>query len=67
VSVQLGGYQSRSEGYGEEKNLLPLQGIEPRFLGHPARSLAAIAFYSFYVYTRLMMEVTVSVEIKLVV
>jgi hypothetical protein len=28
--------------YGEEKNLLPLPEIEPRFLGRPARSLVDV-------------------------
>ena len=29
----------RSQSFGEEINFLPLSGIEPRFLGHPAGSL----------------------------
>jgi hypothetical protein len=38
---RLGGPQNRTGCY-EEKNLLPLQGIEPRLLGRPPRSLVAI-------------------------
>jgi hypothetical protein len=29
--------------YGEQKNLIPLSGIELRFLGHPSRIVIAIA------------------------
>jgi hypothetical protein len=39
---RLGGLQSQSWRYGEEKNLLPLLGNEPRFLAHPAGSLVTI-------------------------
>jgi hypothetical protein len=39
---RLGGPRSRTGSYGEEKNLLPLLGIEPRLLGRPARSLVVI-------------------------
>jgi hypothetical protein len=38
----LGGPQSRSGHYGEEKSLLPLPGIEPRLLSCPACSVIAI-------------------------
>jgi hypothetical protein len=38
---RLGGSQSRSGHYGEENNLLPLQGIEPRLLRRPVHSLVA--------------------------
>jgi hypothetical protein len=37
----LGGPHSRSEHYGEEKNLLPLPGIKPQILDHGACSLVA--------------------------
>jgi hypothetical protein len=37
------GPRSWSGRYREEKNLLPLPGIGPRFLGRPARSLIAIS------------------------
>jgi hypothetical protein len=37
---RLGDPQSRSGLCGEEKNLLPLLGVESRFHSHPARSLA---------------------------
>jgi hypothetical protein len=39
---RLGGSQSRSGRYGEERNLLPLPGIEPQFLNRSAHSLIAI-------------------------
>jgi hypothetical protein len=39
---RLVGPQSQSGCHAEEKNLLPLLGIEPRFLGHLASSLVAI-------------------------
>jgi hypothetical protein len=38
----LDGPQNRSGPYGKEKNLLPFEGIDQRFLGHPAHNLAAI-------------------------
>jgi hypothetical protein len=41
------GPQSRSGLYGEEKNHLSITGIEPRLLGHPARSLVAIPTEKF--------------------
>jgi hypothetical protein len=31
-----------SARFGEDKNILPLSGIEPRFLGRPARSVVTI-------------------------
>jgi hypothetical protein len=39
---RLDGPQSPPGRYGDVKNLLPLQGIEPLLLGRPARSLAVI-------------------------
>jgi hypothetical protein len=39
---RLGGPQSRSGRCGEEKNLLPLPGIEPQFLNRPVYSPVAI-------------------------
>jgi hypothetical protein len=39
---KLRGPQSRSGSCEEKKNLLPLPGSEPRFLGRPARSPGAI-------------------------
>jgi hypothetical protein len=39
---RLGGPQSWSGRYVEEKNLLPLAGIQPRLLGCPVRSLVPI-------------------------
>jgi hypothetical protein len=36
---KLGGSQSHSGHYIKEKNLLPLPGIKPRFLGHSAHNL----------------------------
>lgn len=39
----LGGSQSRSGRFEEEKNLLPLSEIEPRLLRHPARSPVTIS------------------------
>jgi hypothetical protein len=41
LDKSLGGPQSRYEHYREKKNLLPLSGIEPLFLGL-VRSLVAI-------------------------
>jgi hypothetical protein len=38
---RLGGPQSLFRHYGEEKNLLPLPGMKPRFLGRSAISLVA--------------------------
>jgi len=35
----LGGNQDQSGGFGKERNLLLLSGIEPRFVGFPGRSL----------------------------
>jgi hypothetical protein len=32
----------RSVGFGEEANLFPIPGIEPRLLDHPARSAVTI-------------------------
>jgi hypothetical protein len=40
--LQLGKLHSRCGRYGEEKNLLPLIGIESRLLGRPGSSLVAI-------------------------
>jgi hypothetical protein len=37
--MKLGGFQSHSGHYMKEKNLLPLSGIKPRFLGHPSHNL----------------------------
>jgi hypothetical protein len=37
-----GGRHFRFESFGEEKNLLPLPGVEPRVLGSPARNLLTI-------------------------
>jgi hypothetical protein len=34
----MGGPQSQTGRYGEEKNLLPLPGMEPRLLGSSVRS-----------------------------
>jgi hypothetical protein len=36
------GYQSCSESFGEEKNICLVSGIEPIFLGCPARNLVTI-------------------------
>jgi hypothetical protein len=40
--VPLGGPQNLSGQFGEEKGLLPLLGIEPQFLIHPAPNLVTI-------------------------
>jgi hypothetical protein len=42
ILCELGGLQSRAGSFGEHKNLLPLLGIKPQFLGRPARSLVTI-------------------------
>jgi hypothetical protein len=42
-SINLDGPHSWCGRYGEERNLLPLLGIEPRFLDSLARSLVAIS------------------------
>jgi hypothetical protein len=39
---RLGRPQSRSGRYGEDRNLLPLPGIEPEVFGRPARSIVTI-------------------------
>jgi hypothetical protein len=39
---RLGGPQSQTGHYGEEKYLFPLLGIDPLFLGHPVFSLVSI-------------------------
>jgi hypothetical protein len=39
---RLGGLQSRSGRFGEEKNCFPLPGIESLYLGSPARSSVAV-------------------------
>jgi hypothetical protein len=43
LNSRLGGPQRRSGHYGEEENLLPTTGIEPRFLGRPARRLVTMS------------------------
>jgi hypothetical protein len=40
--MMLGGFQSRSGQFGEEKYLSPLPEIESQFLGHSAHSLVAV-------------------------
>jgi len=40
--VPLGGPQSLSGQFGEEKGLLPLLGTEPQFISRPAPSLVTI-------------------------
>jgi hypothetical protein len=40
--VPLGGPQSLSGQFGEEKDLLRLLGTEPQFVSHPAPSLVTI-------------------------
>lgn len=45
LNGRLFGPQSRSGGFGEEKPLLLLPGIEPRFLGYPADRLVCQKFY----------------------
>jgi hypothetical protein len=47
---RLGGPQSQSERYGEDKNLLPLSGIEPGLPGRLARILAALLTEMFQAY-----------------
>jgi len=42
LNGRLGEPKSQSEFCGQEKNLLPLPGIEPPFLIHPASSLVTI-------------------------
>jgi hypothetical protein len=42
LPVELGGPKIRSEGFGEEANLFPIPGIEPRLLDRPARSAVTI-------------------------
>jgi hypothetical protein len=42
LATKLSGPQSWSAGCGEEKNQLPLSGIEPWFLGHAACSSVAM-------------------------
>jgi hypothetical protein len=42
LDKRLGGPQSKSGQYREEKHLVPLLGIEPPFLSLPARDLVAI-------------------------
>jgi hypothetical protein len=39
---RLGGSQSRSESFGEEMNLLPRPGIDPRLHGCPVRIVVII-------------------------
>jgi hypothetical protein len=39
---RMGGAQNQSGNWGIEKNLLPLPGIELRFLGRPVSSLVCI-------------------------
>jgi hypothetical protein len=40
--MRLGELSRRSGSHKQVKNLIPLPGIKPRFLGHPVRSLIAI-------------------------
>lgn len=47
------GPQSRSGHCGEQKNLLPLPGIEQRFFGGPGRILVAIPNELTISYTKL--------------
>jgi hypothetical protein len=42
LHMRLAGPQSRSERYGERKNLLPFPGTEHRLLGRPASNLVTI-------------------------
>jgi len=42
INIKPGGPQSWSQCFGQEKNLLTLPGMEPRFLGCPAHSLVTI-------------------------
>jgi hypothetical protein len=42
VYRRLGGPQSRSGRYGEEKNPFPVPGIDSRYLGRPCLSLVTI-------------------------
>jgi hypothetical protein len=47
---RLSGPQSRSGHHGREKNLLPLPGIESRYLSHPSHILAIISIRVKYIY-----------------
>jgi hypothetical protein len=42
LNMRLDGQQSRSGGLGEEKNILPLLGFEPRASDRPVRNLVAV-------------------------
>jgi hypothetical protein len=42
LNKRQGGRQSQSGGFGGDINILPLPGIEPRFLDRPARSLIIV-------------------------
>jgi hypothetical protein len=46
----IGGWVGPTAGLdtGNEKNILPVAGIEPRFLGHPGCSLVAITTVLFW-------------------
>jgi hypothetical protein len=44
----LGAPQTLSGPYKEERNLLPLMGIEPQLLGSPARNLVTTELYNTY-------------------
>jgi hypothetical protein len=48
LNWRLAGPRSRSVGFGEEKNLLPLLGIELRYLANPAHTLGSIAAIGYY-------------------
>jgi hypothetical protein len=42
TTIRRGGGGCWNGGFGEEISLLPLLGIKPRFLGHPARNLVTV-------------------------
>jgi hypothetical protein len=48
LSRRLVGRQNRPESCGEEKNLLLLLSIKPRFLGRPVRLIVIIPIYLFW-------------------
>jgi hypothetical protein len=47
TDMRLGGPRSRCGRYGEEKNLLPLPGIEPRLLDHKTLTDAVDKYKKF--------------------
>ena len=48
LNRRLAGPRSRSVGFGEEKNFLPLPRIEPRYLASPGHALVSLAALGYY-------------------